>query len=247
MEETILDEINSLVTLEDRPVLDRYLDLVIEGVKDPFRQLAKEGKLKSPALLAEFLESPERQIYVSRKLAYFYQCADIDRIRLLQELRNIAFANPKDFLDVEEYEFTDKTGKERTHKQMVIKDLDEIPDLAFKAVKAIKYDKYGRPQLEFHDKMSAMNLLARMQKQLDRSDAGAKTEEEKPKLFDLAQAETADTTKKPEYADADGVLDAKFVENIRKNPEIVDEDVMKKAKKADKDRQNFSSDEIYGA
>ena len=123
--------------------------------------------------------------------------------------------------------------------QKNLKELGKISDQQFKAVKAIKYDKYGNAIVEFHDPIKAKEILARMEGIQDPPKFKTAKKDEEPKLFDMRKAEPV----RDKSATRDGAesIDAEFVENISKGPKYTDENKTLKQQKLAEEEEKFSN------
>ena len=72
---------------------------------------------------------------------------DIYMESLIEQLKRIAFNNPKDLVNVKK-------------NVVIINDTDELPDYIWTTIKSIKEGKNGI-EIEFHDKMKAIELLVK--------------------------------------------------------------------------------------
>lgn len=239
--ENRLDNIQSLVPSEDdRQVLDTYIQLALEGAPDPIRTLAEVGG-EGVLAVVSFLSVPSHQEYLAKRLEALTLNPLIDRFRILQDLRTIAFASPKKYLTYKECIYTDRLGKEHTRVQADIRDFDEISEQDFKAIKSIKYDKFGNVQVDFHDSLRARELLAKYEG-IDKPKQVKKAEKKVVRLFDMRKAERVDEDEEvPDYEDEDGkTIDASFVSNIRKGPSVIDERKAKTIKNLAEEESKFN-------
>ena len=213
-EDKSLEAINELIPIEERPVLDNYIDLLIKGERDAFRVLQETAKIQ-PTALAQFLAQEDRKQYVEQKLSYFLHCADIDRFKVLQETRDIAYANPRELFEEKEGVVDQRTGETLMNHTIGLKRFDEIPKECWRVIQSIKYDKFGQPMVTFHPKIPALNLLAKLQNLT--AQFRIPGQEKRPKgLFHTMQDAKADTETSTPEDPKTAVIDAEFTENLAK-------------------------------
>lgn len=238
MDNKILDEIQSLVPQEnERIFLDTYLEIVFNGASDPVARLAELGE-RSVFEIMQFLADGNRQAYLTKKFQLMTMDPEINRFRIKRDLETVAFANVRNFLDEKTIKIKDRLGKEHEIVKYDLKEFSKISDQDFKAVKAIKYDKYGNTIVEFHDPMKAKEILARMEGIQEPPKFKQQKKDETPKLFDMKKAEPVEDQSATRFGAES--IDADFVENISKGPKIEEVEAKKKQKLAEEE-ERFSS------
>lgn len=97
-----------------------------------------------------------------------FVCADIGRI--VQEQAFIAFADIRDYFD-----WSAEGGA-------TLKDLTSLPRSLTAAIREIKFDREGRPQIKLHDKATALAALQSYREQPRAASAGLRKATEAPNV-----------------------------------------------------------------
>jgi len=211
-EDESLTAINNLIPIEERPILDNYVDLLIRGERDAFRQISQSANIK-PSALTNFLNSPVRRNYVQSKLAYLLDCAEIDRLKVLQETRDIAFSSPDQMLKPDTEKVYNPATKQFEDKNLIVlKAFDEIPKECWKAVQSLKFSALGHPEIKLHSKVASLQLLAKLQNLHKQS--AVQPKDDKPKgLFHMGDAKTPPDGEVTPPEDADNpIIDVELTE-----------------------------------
>lgn len=186
-------QINSSIAQEDRAILDYYIDLLVDGDFNPLDTMVERINIKR-STLGRFLAVPAHKTYVQQKLDYWLTCADIDRYRILEDLRTVASASINDFFHIE-------------GTSIRLKHEDEIPKHLWRAVKKIKLNNFGFPEIELHSKQAAQTLLAKLHKMLSQELNVTTTVEHKDRLFDLPSANGPKNSPSADQASPSSILD----------------------------------------
>lgn len=184
----------TIISPENILFLDKYLDLLISGERFAARKLA-ENYGESFSKITKFLNSPAHKKYINEKLKTYLDCKDIDKFKILEEIRALAFSNIGDILE------TDPNNSNNIRA----KNLSNLPKEVLAGIASIKITKFGLEtniDIRMHNKLNALKLLADIQAVTEKDAIPEETNNDQPKrrLFDLAMAEgeTIDVVKTEE-------------------------------------------------
>ena len=108
------------------------------------------GYARSPHNGRKMAQRPEVKARVRELLARQVEFGDITRQRTLVELARIGHANLAEF-----YERDARAGA------LGLRDITALPAHLTAALSGLEFDKYGRPKLKLHDKVSALEKIAK--------------------------------------------------------------------------------------
>ena len=181
-------------TLADYPIVEDYYDLLLACDKTPFETLSKTHRI-SPKDLKTIIEKDENKRYLAKKVDSYFKLADFDRIKVMEELKHIAFANFSDILTFD--------GDEVQYK-----DWQDLSKEVLASISEVKQTKNNRDevtiQIKQHNKMDALKTLSNILKMQENTLRVEGTVVHKHRLFDnvfdtpLTEAINADFTAVPE-------------------------------------------------
>jgi len=132
------------------PIINEYLALVISCVKNPISEIAKQRGLSKPDIEDLIARNAE---YIKKRVSEILKESDIDKLQVMEELKNIAYSSISDFGQFD--------GEE-----MSWEDWKKLDRKALACVKDIKvtWDKYGNKNVHFtlYDKQTALRDLIKV-------------------------------------------------------------------------------------
>jgi hypothetical protein len=135
---------------KDLPILDEYLRLVVTTAKNPVKTLADSAEVSTGKIYTVINKHKE---YIRQKVKEYLKEADVDKLRVLSEIKNIAFSNLSDFGSFAEGEMKFEDWE----------DLSRAEKACIKDVK-ITFDKFGNKNVHFvlYDKQRALSDLVKI-------------------------------------------------------------------------------------
>ena len=136
---------------KDLPILDQYLKAVLSCQKNPAKQVSET--LKEVSLEKIYATVHKNKIYIEQKVKEYLKEADVDKLRVLAEIKNIAYSNIGDYGN---FNGTTMTFEKWTN-------LDRADLACIKDIK-ITTDKFGEKNVHFtlHDKQRALQDLVKI-------------------------------------------------------------------------------------
>ena len=152
---TVPDEVKP--SLEDYPIVDDYYDFLTRNVGEPIRTLSLKYGLTEKDTRT-ILEKDVNKQFLAKKVDSYFKFAEFERIRVMEELKNIAYANFKDILTFD--------GKTVTYH-----DWKDLPDHILASISEVKQIVNNRgettTQIKQHNKLDALKTLANILKMQD--------------------------------------------------------------------------------
>jgi hypothetical protein len=145
------EKLQEVLKVTDTPILDAYLNEVILGTKKPIDAVASKLKLTKSLINSRICKN---QSYLKQEVdRYFKECA-IDKLRVLTEVKDIAFFSISDFAEF--------NGGELDYK-----DWTSLPESVKKCVKDVQVTentKLGTKTVHFtfYDKQRALDQLMKL-------------------------------------------------------------------------------------
>ena len=136
---------------KELPILDAYLKNVVLCEKNPARKVSEDTKdIKIEKVYSTVHKNKK---YIERKVKEYLKEADIDKLRVLSEIKNIAFSNLSDY-----GKFAEDT--------MSFEDWENLSRAELACIKDVKitYDKFGNKNVHFvlYDKQRALGDLVKI-------------------------------------------------------------------------------------
>jgi len=143
---------NTSVALDsDIAVIDSYLNAVISGIKNPAQHVANEYEVKTSLVYSKINRN---KTYIREKVEAYFKEASIDKLRVLQETKNIAYFN---IIDIAYFNGDD----------MLYEDWKQLPrevTACIKDVTVVENTKTGikTVHFSFYDKQKAIDQLIKI-------------------------------------------------------------------------------------
>ena len=168
--EVMRDYPDSSADVDIDPVHARVVDyFLVCGNKKKAAKLAGVQSSSDEALRVQacrIFKRPEVQVYYKLKKSELAAKADISRDAFMSELVSIATFDIKDAINTEVVPSLTNDTVYRVH----FKNIEDIPEFARKAVKAIEIAKDGTPKMIFYDKLAALKMLGEIKGYMAKSD-----------------------------------------------------------------------------
>lgn len=163
-------------TLEDFPIVEDYYNCLLDCTKNPMEFLAVKHRLTVKDI-KKVVEKETNKKFLSKKVDNYFKLADFERIRVMEELKALAYTNMSDLMDFD--------GETLTYK-----DWKTLPQSVLSAVASVKQIKNNRDdvttEIKVHNKMDALKTLASILKMQDNTLKVEGVVEHKHRLFDNA-------------------------------------------------------------
>ena len=140
------------------PLLETLIDNLFSHDADPIKETAKKHDITKKELQA-LLDDPESGLRkeLAKRINGILENTDMEKLQAFEELKEIAFSNISDFLELKDNDIHYTNWDELDRKQLAA--ISEV---------RITHNQFGSSiQLKLHNKMSAIDSLAKIVKLMD--------------------------------------------------------------------------------
>ncbi len=139
-------------------IIDTFIEKLFDNEKDPVKATAEEHGLTKKILQTE-LDDPtsELRLAISTRISTILSNTDIEKYRAFEELKEIAFSNLTDFVEIVDGELRYTNWDSIDRKKLAA--LQEV---------RISHNQFGSSiQIKLHNKMSAIDSLSKIVKLME--------------------------------------------------------------------------------